>query len=399
MMTRQYCVYCNKEITTRSREHVIQNALGGLYESVDICCPECNNYISKCIDAPFTKIFNPVIGQIDNFSKTNKTKSCPPCTGMVEYNGKTYQANIKANKVVSCPELSRELHCDAAKLPLKIIGYDFNLDNTAFHTGMAKIAFNYALDRGVNLDILAPGLHVQRNGNQITDIKFSYPMIPFCALNPVDEYLELYTPPELYHNMILFSQYNNLWCYIDLFNTFQYYVLWSDKLPDNTKIYDDYAQTLQKLDRSEPKITVYDYKDIMVYAQQYDIEPCTDIDIFTKRVKMAIARKSQKQKTADIINRKIQSMPFEYQIKMIKDLDTATMFRQSMHMYIDQTDQIKQNAFRTVTPYPDAVHIAAYPDAIGDVIKTNMPLLRQYTNAKFQRLNHILCRTTPTIGG
>ena len=389
MMTRQYCVYCNKEITTRSREHVIQNALGGLYESVDICCPECNNYISKCIDAPFTKIFNPVIGQIDNFSKTNKTKSCPPCTGMVEYNGKTYQANIKANKVVSCPELSRELHCDAAKLPLKIIGYDFNLDNTAFHTGMAKIAFNYALDRGVNLDILAPGLHVQRNGNQITDIKFSYPMIPFCALNPVDEYLELYTPPELYHNMILFSQYNNLWCYIDLFNTFQYYVLLSDKLPDNTKIYDDYAQTLQKLDRTEPEINVFDPKEIMILADQYGVEPTMNPDEFSKRIKIAIAKRSQKTAVKEIIQNKLKGL--NYYLFSLKSTESLLKMNLSLKLYFDKQEKFNERNFRTITISNDCKQVLSYPYAINSYLKDQPQALLNYTNAKFNRLNYLLC--------
>ena len=392
IMTRQNCVYCNKEITTRSREHVIQNALGGLYESEDICCPECNNYISKCIDAPFTKIFNPVIGQIDNFSKTNKTKSCPPCTGMVEYNGKTYQANIKANKVVSCPELSRELHCDAAKLPLKIIGYDFNLDNTAFHTGMAKIAFNYALDRGVNLDILAPGLHVQRNGNQITDIKFSYPMIPFCALNPVDEYLELYTPPELYHNMILFSQYNNLWCYIDLFNTFQFYVLLSDKLPDNTKIYDDYAQTLQKLDRSEPKITVYDPKEIMILADQYGVEPTMNPDEFSKRIKIAIAKRSQKTAVKEIIQNKLKGLT--YYSFSLKSTESILKMNFSLKLYFDKQEKFNERNFRTITISNDCKQVLSYPYAINSYLKDQPQALLNYTNAKFNRLNYLLCNKT-----
>lgn len=35
---REKCVYCGKVIVTRSKEHIIQNAIGGLYESEDICC-------------------------------------------------------------------------------------------------------------------------------------------------------------------------------------------------------------------------------------------------------------------------------------------------------------------------------------------------------------------------
>ena len=73
MTERTHCIYCNKEITTRSKEHVIQNALGGLLESTDICCADCNNFISKHIDAPFTKIFNPIISRIENFCSEQET--------------------------------------------------------------------------------------------------------------------------------------------------------------------------------------------------------------------------------------------------------------------------------------------------------------------------------------
>lgn len=38
MSKREKCVYCGKVIVTRSKEHIIQNAIGGLYESEDICC-------------------------------------------------------------------------------------------------------------------------------------------------------------------------------------------------------------------------------------------------------------------------------------------------------------------------------------------------------------------------
>ena len=36
MYKRDKCVYCGNIITKRSKEHIIQNAIGGLYESEDI---------------------------------------------------------------------------------------------------------------------------------------------------------------------------------------------------------------------------------------------------------------------------------------------------------------------------------------------------------------------------
>ena len=77
-------------------------------------------------------------------------------------------------------------------------------------------------------DNLIKGLEVKSVNNKIEDISFKYTVIPFVPLNPLDKHIELNTDMELYHNLILFSQDNMLWCYVDLFNTFQFYVLLCD---------------------------------------------------------------------------------------------------------------------------------------------------------------------------
>lgn len=392
-MTRTKCIYCNQEITTPSKEHVIQNALGGLYESTDICCPQCNNYISKYIDAPFTTIFNPIISRIDKFSKTNNTKSEPPCTGYVIYNGQKYIANIKSGKVVSCPELSRQLHCDAAKLPLEIVEYKFDLQNTYFQQGMNKIAFNYALASGIDSKLLQHGLHIQKSPSDISSITFNYPLIPFYAMNPIDNYLELETKMGLYHSMILFQQHTRLWCYIDLFNTFQYYVLLSDKMPTNgTPIYKSYAQTLQKPNRTPPELDICRHKDIMIYANQYGVEPCPDIAEFSRRIKNAINKKSQKKKLSDIISAKMNAMPFDYPIHMMSDSSQMMMFYQSLHLYFNENEELQEHNFRTLTVAPKTYNTVPYPDAILHTTKNNQTKLREYTMSKFNRLNSYLCQ-------
>ena len=392
-MSRQNCVYCGKEITTRSSEHVIQNALGGLYESEDICCPECNNYISRCIDAPFTTIFNPIIGKIDNFSKTNNPKSMPSCTGKVLYNNKIYNAFIKNGKVVGCPDLSRELKTDISKLPLQIVAYDFKLDNEIFHTGMAKIAFNYALDKGIDLDTLKHGLNIEKTANDIQKISFTYPMIPFCPLNPVDYYIELETDFNLYHNMILFSQESTLWCYIDLFNTFQYYVLLSDNLPQGINVYDNYAQTLQKIDRTDPELDIYRPKDILIYAQQYGVEPCLDKAEFSRRIKNAIAKKSQKKALESIISDKMAAMPIDYSLRIAQDPKKLLPFAHSMRLYFDDNDKLRTENFRTITTDANG-YIASYPYAINTMFRQDQTSLRSYTMSKFNRLTNFLNQKT-----
>lgn len=148
MEKREKCVYCGKYITQRSKEHIIQKALGGLYESEEICCPECNNLLSSRIDAPFCKIFNAIVCNIPNLSKTNKKKSQPSCSGKALYDGEIYDVIIKNGKVVACAKLSHELKCDISKLDFTIIGYDFLIDSASLKNGLTKIAFNFALDKG-----------------------------------------------------------------------------------------------------------------------------------------------------------------------------------------------------------------------------------------------------------
>ncbi len=393
MEHRQYCIYCNKEITTRSSEHVIQNALGGLLESEDICCPECNNYISKYIDAPFTKTFNPIISRIDNFSKTNNTKSAPPCTGTVSYNGREYSANIKNGRVVSCPDLSRELRCDISKLPTapQIVSYNFDLENTAFQTGMAKIAFNYAMSQNVDFKYLASGLMVERTGNSVNSIQYNYPVVPFCPLNPIDAFIESAPNTTPFHNMILFSQCNELWCYVDLFNTFQYYVLLSDNVPNGKQVYANYTQTLQKLNRNAPVLDdLHDPKTVMIYAQQYGVEPTMDAAEFTRRVNNAVAIKSQKVAMSKIIGPKIASMPFmSMMMQMQGDAASMRLMYDCMHLYFDD-DIFQEKNFRTVTPALAGDGSVAYPHEIMRLVSETPDMLRQYTTMKFNNLNNQL---------
>lgn len=85
------CVYCGNPIIVESREHIIQNAIGGLEESTDICCPKCNNYISRFIDKPFVTTFNPIIARIDSFAKTNKS---------IHYQHIQVKPNMKAKSIL-----------------------------------------------------------------------------------------------------------------------------------------------------------------------------------------------------------------------------------------------------------------------------------------------------------
>ena len=398
MMTREKCVYCKKVIETRSKEHIIQNALGGLYESEDICCDKCNNYVSKHIDAPFTKTFNPIISQIKNFTKTNNTNSHPLCIGKAIYNGEIYDVKIKNGKVVSCPKLSKKMKCDASKLSFEILEYDFQIENSSFKSGISKIAFNFALEKGINFEVLSKGVEVKENDGEVEEILFKFPVIPFVALNPMDKYIELETQMELYHNLILFSQNNMLWCYVDLFNTFQYYVLLSDEWDGEEVVLETYLQLLQKIDRTIPELYIRKPKDILTYAMYFNVEPCMDLEMFRKRVEVAIQKESLKKNMSDILSAKLGSDYFNInKLKKMKKEDTRSYLKnemcfylKSLLLYFDEEDKLKDNTFRQVTCVREGNDVVSYPMCINMFIKKGLIDVRLYTYKKFERINAFL---------
>lgn len=384
------CVYCGKQIIVESREHIIQNAIGGLEETTDICCSECNNYISKCIDKPFVSIFNPIISGIDNFAKTNKKNSMPSYTGKAKYKGEEYSVVFRNGQVVSCPELSKKLHCNISKLDFDIVSYDFKIDNETFIKGLSKIAFNFAIAKGIPLNTIQKGLIVIKEEDKIIDIAFKYPVVPFVPLNPLDSYIELETDFMLYHNLILFSQGNNLWCYIDLFNTFQYYVCLTDNWPTNKKISESYFQQLQKLDRTVPVIERWRPKYGLVYADLYRVDPSPNKTVMQKRITTAIQKESLKKDMKKVLSQKLGN---DYMLNCARNdisEDERRKYGLSLLLYFDENDNLLEDRFRKVTLGENEFDMVSYPLLINNLIASNSIDAREYTFDKFERLNCFL---------
>lgn len=391
---REYCVYCGRKIEQVSNEHVIQNAIGGLYESTEICCGVCNNFISKNIDVPFTSTFNGIISKIPDMVKTNNKKSKPSYTGKALYKGKVYDVRIKGGKVIACPELSREIKGKIPTSEFEIVAYDFQIKNRSFRDGMGKIAFNFALDQGVPLDRINSEINIEKGPDgEIENIQFNYLMIPFYPLNPLDEYFELETEMELYHNLILFSQGHKLWCYIDLFNTFQYYILLSDIWNPEEKIHKSYVQLLQKLDREIPDMYLRKPKHILIYANFYKIEPCLDVEEFKKRVAKAIRLESPKKNLSDVISSKLQGFLSYCMTKYGKDRERLLLPLTCIYIYFDENDKLKEKLFRTVTILNHKTReITSYPELIKMCMETGEIEVKEYTFKKFDRLNTFLLK-------
>lgn len=391
---REYCVYCGKKIEKASKEHVIQNALGGLYESGEICCAECNNFVSKNIDVPFTSIFNSIICSIPNIVKTNNKKSKPACRGKALYKGRVYDVIIKNGKVVACSELSKKIKGKLPTSEFKIVGYDFSIENRSFVNGMGKIAFNFALDQGISLEMINSDVEIDKDDNgKIENIRFNYLMIPFCPLTPFDYYLELEAEMELYHNLILFSQSGKLWCYIDLFNTFQYYVLLSNKWDPTENIHQSYLQMIQKLDRKLPDIYLRKPKHVLAYTDFYKIKPCMDIEKFKNRIAEAIRLESPKRNMTDEVSHKLQGFLTYVINKYGRDREKLLIPLTCIKFYFDEDDRLRENLFRTAIKfdYRKRENIS-YPEMIKKFMEKDQIDIKKYTFKKFKRLNDLLLK-------
>jgi len=393
MENKKHCVYCGKVIETKSKEHIIQNAIGGLCVSEDICCPECNACLSKSIDAPFTKIFAPMTSKIRNFVKTHNTKSNPSYKGFAQSSNdqQVYDVIIKEGQVVSSKKFSQVHKCDASKADWTILASCFDLDNDSYKNGLSKMAFNFALQQSVSIDLLKDKIAIKTQNDKVIDVKFKFQVIPFIALNPLDKYIELNTPMLLYHNLILFNENNQLWCYIDLFNTFQVYILLSDKWDSNQEIYRSCLQLLQQIDRDMPDLKNLDAKDIYILAAQYGVEPTTDMEEFRKSIANVVQKRSLISNMADIISQKLSDDYFPT-VKMEDMTPEEISFRlESLRFYFDENDRLKYGLYRKETLVNGKnFEIVSYPQWINKLSGEGAINLTDYTYAKFDRLVNYL---------
>lgn len=221
-----------------------------------------------------------------------------------------------------------------------------------------------------------------RHKDKITSIGFNYQVIPFFPINCFDEALELYEPMKLFHGMILFNDKNYLWCYIDLFNTYQVYVLLSDQWDVHQPFYKDYYQLIQKWDRSVGKLDLSGIRrvqDFYSIAEQYKVEPTLDIGKLQAEINERIRKES-------------------YQIKlpalMQSILDSNSLF------LFDSLGDLNKDRFRALT-LNHSHDIVSYPRYIWNKLcmdndKINSTNLgdysypKDYAYKKFYRLYEYL---------
>ena len=363
------CVYCRNVITEDSEEHIIPNALGGKFKSVNICCNSCNQSIGAIFDSKFTSIFNCFTSNIENIVKDNNSNSLPLYTGVVECNGKKYDVSMKDRKVVSYTNISRDLKCDASKLDVKVLGFKFNYNNEFLFKGMSKIAFNFAIESGIPFEKLSHGLNLKINNGILTQIDYNYKVLPFIPLCMFDSYLELETDLILYHNLSLFSQVNKLWCYVDLFNTFQCYVLLSDDWDVNNNVSASYCQLVEKIDRTIPNIRICRPKHLLNYSLLYDVPYTSSIADLKKEITDKVLKDPYIKDLNHIIGLKY-SFPCYLGKDFLKVTTKERLKRKhflklrDLTLYTNYDDSFNTFTFRRLLYYNGLNEITSYPSLI-----------------------------------
>ncbi|WP_316843976.1 hypothetical protein [Pedobacter psychrodurus] len=356
-------------------EHIIQNALYGRLKPNNILCKQCGGSFSSGTDKDFVSLFQIITetsqhrfikkdhgkGSINTlsgflFDKADERKKkdvrireniVTPKDPFYDYDSEEQVVYLYANRVRSKqyePVVRKELErkgINTAELTFKVVedvtemgvlGIFFSQGVEDFHQkftmGFCKIAVGFATYHKVDRNNLKNVLKIDASGMGMLVNKGN--IFPFFPVGMVDAQLELIRPdierhyPS--HTLILFSQKfdggkKHLYCYIDLFSTFQYYVLLNDDYtgPD---IYHNYYQAVAKEDIKEPV-------DVRKIRHKYLNIVVSDYKIDTKKFKGA---DSDMEAYLDFLQAEIKNYSFAPALDLEKELYDRLEFLMSSYV-------------------------------------------------------------------
>lgn len=248
MVNKNKCYYCGTPIneTNKSEEHIIQNGIGGHLTSKFILCNEHNQTLNNEIDRPFLKTFENFFNRMDFNRDRNtnirgiKAKLQELNIDVIIKNGKTFPLmpffdtetntlfaqNKKVGDIYLNKLLKERTIANKEDVIFKddiegTIQMDFNLDNIVFKKGLTKIAVNFASVHKLTREEMPDALDLKNN--TFLDALLVIPYLPEnfdLLLQDSEKYYPI-------HMLLLRAEPKEklLYCYIELFSTFQYYII------------------------------------------------------------------------------------------------------------------------------------------------------------------------------
>lgn len=263
------CYYCGQTFNgtdvRKHKEHIIQNAIGGTLKPDDILCQKCGGDLGELIDVPFINIFKNISMLLDvkrdriNVNRKIKIETITDKYGELEldlaslkvypikpfchYNHHENKLHVYAHERIikqfrekAKRELSKKgiypeeiiLVDNLMEYPEIKFNIPFTIDNVKLKLGLAKIAMGFASYNNIDRTLLPCIFNAKENS--FNDHLCIIPFVPMTQLDYVIESLKHQMDTDYpNHLLILFSisygEKNHLYCYIELFSTFQYYVL------------------------------------------------------------------------------------------------------------------------------------------------------------------------------
>ncbi|WP_286911861.1 HNH endonuclease [Flavobacterium sp. UBA4197] len=296
----------------KHKEHIIQNAIGGRLKSSTILCEACGGILNTEIDIDFTKLFLPFTARINDLAKDRNAKANTRLQGthigsnkQVKYVSKTpvplrpsREINDAEEKVtIYCPKdiidnfrksVNKELE-EAHKQHYRIdeiyefsqsehVWISFSKDvkdfNDKWKMGFIKIATEFAYMHGVPKDQLIKTLDI--TAKKLIFSNNLHPFVPVTAIDHLLEYnrniIERNYPS---HTLHLYTQSysehdKHLICYVELFSTFQYYVVLTDTY-NGPEVMQSYSQKIVTEKKIDLDIKELQPKELMQEARSFGI--------------------------------------------------------------------------------------------------------------------------------
>ena len=398
------CVLCGVQLDelNRSEEHIIHNAIGGHLKSDRIYCKMCNEQFGSNQDKAFTKIFSPFVDGL-NIHKDRTTKGASYTGIMFDKEGNLYTATLRDGKKVVELRDSNSKYVKYEKDKFMTLSYDFNLNSDVFKLGLSKIAFNYAIHSDLD------ARYLERVFDYPSRELINKPVVfPFVPMTIFDSLMEMHPVEKLFHAVRIFNCRNNLYAYVELFSTFQHYVLLSENYDFEKKgcIDTSFGNIIEKHEPLEENllesVTPGDYKDVALICAQYNIDSNQLIDglkkyhnydsvdhseqlnmFFTHIGKIAFEQNRKKPYIVgydDLINRQFERIDFNKELNSFKGIEANCFFESFQFYTIYDDDTVNLEKYKKTLPYG-----SEYPIEILKTMQKGMDL-SCYGHIKFHML-------------
>lgn len=348
------CYVCNQLFNGTSvrdhGEHVIQNSLGGNLLATGILCETCGSNLGVSVDTDIFDALQAIAVLFDlrrdrggsveattTITFKGRPQMRPPTAKFLfSHHGETRptvptmlldHAAKSFHLFASSPKQSKAYRNSADFLQVMQSGYkevvgtgpedladaitmELEPNSPGVLRGVLKVAIAYALHKGIapaNIrHFIVNDRDITRDGNLLNDtVKQYFPTGWLEALYEARRYETDDFPPN--HQLVLFNEGTDLYCYVDLFGVIQKYVHLTDSYC-GPPIVERYAQKCPKWVYTPSDWMVRRPKDLLLLAMEFDIPDSGK--------SLAQLEKEVKQKAAS----RPYDLPPRWQLAKLRDL-------------------------------------------------------------------------------